>query len=289
MATAIVTDSVADLPPHVARDLGITVVPLILGLGGESYRDGIDIDNGTFYERLATEWETLRTSSPPPGAFADAIDEAARAAQEVLVITVSGKLSACYSAALQGRELVKSRCRVDVLDSGWAAMAEGFVVREAARAARTGAGLDGATGAARAAMGKVGFLATLGSLEYLRRGGRIGAASALLGSLLNINPLISLADGVVSPVGRTRSRRAAVEQLVAFAAGYARIDALAVEDTVCGEEADLLVERLSELHPKDAILRSGMTPVIGSHTGPGLLVVSVLGDRSRERTPPVER
>jgi DegV family protein with EDD domain len=133
--------------------------------------------------------------------------------------------------------------------------------------------------AARAAQGRVRLLAAFDTLEYLRRGGRIGAASAFLGSLIAINPLIELRDGVVQPAGRTRSRRKAVEQLISFVSGYSRIDGLAVENSACQEEADELADRLGALHPKERILRTRMTPAIGAHTGPGLLVVAVLGDR----------
>jgi DegV family protein with EDD domain len=277
--TAIITDSVADIPPRTAKELDITVVPLVISFGEESFRDGVDLDSDAFYVRLKAAREFPRTSAPSPGDMARAMDEAAGRAEHVLVITLSTRLSGTYSAATQGRDLSAAADRIHVMDSGWAAMPEGFVAMEAARAAQAGEGLEGVLSAARAAQGRVRLLAAFDSLEYLRRGGRIGAASALLGSLLKINPLIELRDGAVQPAGRTRSRSKAVEQLFSFAAGYGRIDGLAVENTACQEEADELAERLGTLYPNERILRTRMTPVIGAHTGPGLLVVSVLGDR----------
>jgi DegV family protein with EDD domain len=281
MSLAIVTDSVADLPPALARELDITVVPLSMTLGAEMYRDGEEMDHAAFYERLKAGNAPALTSAPSPASFAEAMDAAAAAHDEVLVITLTAKLSATYSAALQGRPLMKRSCRVEIVDSHWAAMAEGFIVLTAARAAARGAGLADALAAVRVAEGRVGFLAAFDTLEYLLRGGRIGAAAALLGSLLNVNPLIGLADGAVRPVGRVRSRRKAIDQLVGFVAGYERIDELAVESTVCDDDAEQLVQRLGDLFPRERILRTRMTPIIGVHTGPGLLVAAVHGDRRK--------
>ncbi len=278
MSVAIITDSVADLPPRTARDLEIAVVPLIISFGGETFRDGVDLDSDAFYRRLKGGGPFPRTSAPSPGDMTRAVDSAARRAGNVLVITLSARLSGTHSAALQGRDLSQAAHRVQVMDSRWAAMCEGFIAMEAARASLAGQGPDGVLSAARAARGRVRLMAAFDSLEYLKRGGRIGAAAALLGSLLTINPLIELRDGAVHPAGRTRSRRKAIDQLFSFAAAYARIDELAVENTACQEEADELTDRLGALHPKERILRTRMTPVIGAHTGPGLLVVAVLGD-----------
>jgi len=280
MAVKIVTDTVADLPPSIVRDLGITVVPLVLRFGTDSYRDGIDISTEEFYKKLETSPSHPATSVPPPAAFAEAFDAAGGAGEEVLAIVLSSKLSGSFNSALQGKELARRARRVEVVDSGWAAMAEGFIVMQAARAAKAGAGLEEAREAARAAAGRVDFLAAFDTLEYLRRGGRIGAAAELLGSILRINPLIALRDGVVRPIGRTRSRAKAIDALVAFASGYSEIEEMAVESAACEQDADALVERLAGIHPKERILRTRMTPAIGCHTGPGLLVVAVLGTRA---------
>jgi DegV family protein with EDD domain len=123
------------------------------------------------------------------------------------------------------------------------------------------------------------FLAAFDTLEYLRRGGRIGRAQALLGSMLKVNPLITLKDGLVEAAGRTRSRARAIDRLYDFAAGYAHIEEMAVADTACPEDAEALVERLGAIFPREGIYRSRLTPAIGTHTGPGLLLVAILGDR----------
>ncbi|TRZ50151.1 MAG: DegV family EDD domain-containing protein [Dehalococcoidia bacterium] len=126
---------------------------------------------------------------------------------------------------------------------------------------------------------RVDFRAVFDTLEYLRRGGRIGKAQALLGSMLKINPIITIKDGVVEPAGRTRSRAKAIDYLYDFAMSYANIEEMAVEDAACSDEADKLVEQLSSKFPRERIYRSKTTPVIGTHTGPGLLLVAILGDK----------
>ena len=125
----------------------------------------------------------------------------------------------------------------------------------------------------------VDMRAAFDTLEYLERGGRIGKAQAFLGSMLNVNPIITLKDGVVEPVARTRSRSKAIDCLYDFAMSYYRIEELAIEDAACHDDAELLVERLSSRFPRERIYRSRTTPVIGTHTGPGLLLISVLGDK----------
>jgi DegV family protein with EDD domain len=258
----------------------VEVVPLLVRFGAQEYRDGVDLSTEEFYRLLAARTEFPTTATPSPEAFAQAYDRLAEQAEELLVVTLSSRLSGTYQAALQARELMRRRPRVEVLDSGTAAILEGFAVLRAAEAVRDGASLEEAREAARRAAARADMLCTFDTLEYLRRGGRIGAAAAFLGSLLKVNPLLTLREGAVAPAGRTRSRAAAAERLYEFAAGYRRIEELAVEHTACPEEAEALLERLSGLHPRERIILSKMTPVIGAHTGPGLLLVGVLGDKS---------
>jgi DegV family protein with EDD domain len=279
LVVKIVTDSVADLPFEVAEGLGITVVPLNVRFGTEAYRDGIDLTAEQFYDKLKYSDVLPVTSVPAPATFADAYDKLAEETDEILAITISSKLSGTYEVALQSIELMKRQYRVEVIDSQWAVMAQGFIVIAAARAAQTGASLDEVMGVTQRTIPRVDMLATFDSLEYLRRGGRIGRAQSFLGSMLKINPLITLRNGVVEPVGRTRSRTQAIERLYDFATSFSHIEEMAVEDTDCAEDAELLVGQLSSKFPKERIYRSKGTPVIGTHTGPGLLLVNILGDR----------
>ena len=279
MAVKIVTDSVADIPPQVVKELGITVIPLNVRFGEEVYRDGIDLTADEFYRKLRHTKTLPVTSVPSPATFAEAYDKLAEEADEILVIALSSKLSGTYEVALQSIGLMKRKCRVEVIDSQWAVMAEGFIVIAAAKAANSGASFDEVVDVTRKTIPRVDFRAAFDTLEYLQRGGRIGKAQAFLGSMLKINPIITIEDGVVEPAGRTRSRAKAIDNLYNFAMSYSHFEEMAVEDAACPDEAEMLVKRLSSKFPKERIYRSKTTPVIGTHTGPGVLLVVVLGDR----------
>jgi DegV family protein with EDD domain len=279
MTVKIVTDSVADLPSQVAKELDITVVPILLRWGEELYRDGIDLTAEQFYERLKLSKIPPSTSVPSPGTFAEAYDKLAEEANEILAIIVTSRLTGTYNVALQSIGLMKRKCRVEVIDSKCATMAEGFVVMKAAQAARAGASLDEVMEVTRKTIPRVDFLSTFDTLEYLKRGGRIGKAQAFLGSILKVNPLITLRDGVVEPAGRTRSRAKAIDRLCEFAMSYSHIEEIAIEEATTPNDADRIAERLSAKFPKERIYRSKPSPVIGAHTGPGFLLVAVLGDK----------
>jgi DegV family protein with EDD domain len=276
---AIVTDSVADLPPQVAEEFGITVVPIVVRFGTDIYRDGLDLSPDDFYKRLRGSKALPATSVPPPVAFADVYDKLAEKANGVVVITVTSRLSGTHQVALQAVGLMKKRCRVEVLDSEWAVMAQGFIAIAAAKAARARASLDEVLDAARRTMHRVGIRAAFDTLEYLERGGRIGKAQAFLGSLLKVNPIIGLKDGDVYPVGRERSRARAIDRLYDFASSFGNIEGLAVEYAADLDEASKLVQRLRSGYPQIPVYISRTSPAIGTHTGPGLIVVTVLGDR----------
>jgi DegV family protein with EDD domain len=276
---AVVTDSVADLPPQVADEFGITVVPLVVRFGTDLYRDGLDLGPDQFYGRLKTSKALPATSVPPPAAFADAYDKLAEKTNEIVVICLTSKLSATYQVASQAAGLMKKRCRIEVLDSQWAVMAEGFIAIAAAKAAQAGAGIDEVLSVARRAMQRVGICAAFDTLEYLERGGRIGKAQALLGSLLKVNPIIGLKDGEVYPCARERSRAKAIDYLYNFAERFSKVEGLAVEYATNLDEAEKLVQRFQSKYPRVPVHLSRASPVIGTHTGPGLIVVAVLGDK----------
>jgi DegV family protein with EDD domain len=279
MTVKIVTDSVADLPSQVVKELDITVISILVRWGEELYRDGIDLTAEQFYERLKRSKIPPSTSVPSPGTFAEAYDKLAEEANEILAIIVTSRLTGTYNVALQSIGLMKRKCRVEVIDSKCATMAEGFVVMKAAQAAQAGASLDEVMEVTRKTIPRVDFLSTFDTLEYLKRGGRIGKAQAFLGSILKVNPLITLRDGVVEPAGRTRSRAKAIDRLCEFAMSYSHIEEIAIEEATTPNDADRIAERLSAKFPKERIYRSKPSPVIGAHTGPGFLLVAVLGDK----------
>ena len=279
MTIKIVTDSVSDLPPEVVEELGISVIPLNVRFGTEVYRDGIDLTAEQFFTRLVQNKTPPVSSVPSPAAFAEKYDQLAEETDEILVITVTSKLSGTHEVAKQSIGLMKKKCRVEVIDSQLAIMGMGLLVILAARAARAGAKMEELIEIVNRNIPRVEFRAAFDTLEYLERGGRIGKAQALLGSLLKINPIIGMKDGEVFPFGRERSRAKALDYLYNFAMSYSFIEEMAVEYATAVDEAETLIERLDVKFPKERVYRSRTGPVISTHTGPSLLVVTVLGDR----------
>ncbi len=279
MPVKIITDSSAGLPESAVRDLDITVIPVPVSFGEESYLDGIEMTTEQFYQRLVENKAHPTTSVPAPANFAQTYDEVAKKADEIAVITISHKLSAIPEVALQSLKLMKQKRRIEVIDSNWALMAQGLLVITAARVAKNGASLDEVIALTRNNMGRVDIRIAFDTLEYLRRGGRIGRATAFLGSVLKVNPILCIKDGETYPVAREHSRSKAIEHLYNFAVSYAYIEELAIADATTPDEADRLAEQLSFKFPRERIYRTKVTPAVGTHVGPHVIAVAVLGDR----------
>ncbi len=276
MAVKIVTDSLSDITDDLAQELGITVVPLTVFFGHESFLDRVTITTDEFYHRLAhgTVWPT--TTQPPPGDFINVYNKLAKETDEILVVTLSSKLSGTYQSALQARDMMEGKCRIEVIDSLKIAMSLGLIVISAAKAAQTGANLDEVADLVRKAMPRSHLIAYFDTLKYLAKGGRIGKAQGLLGALLSIKPILTIKDGEMSPVTKLRSRAAGMDYLYNFVAGFSKVEGLAVEHATTPDDADKLVERFSSVFPKERIYRSTISPVVGTHAGPDALAVSVL-------------
>jgi DegV family protein with EDD domain len=277
MPVRIITDSTADLPPQVAAELGIRVMPLYVHFGNEVYRDGIDLTAENFYPKLVANKTLPTTSTVAPVEFAEICDELSKDADEILAITLSSKLSATYDVALQGRELRKDKkCRVEVLDSKLFSMALGLVVIGAAKRTKEGVSLDNVMEFAKGLYSRIHVRMAFDTLEYVRKGGRIGAAEAFMGRMLDVKPILTLKDGMATPVVRRRTRAKAIEYLRRFAAGFDNIAELAVAYTTTPEDALGLVNDLDDVFPKERTYLSVIGPVLGTHLGPGALGIAVV-------------
>jgi len=276
MAVKVVTDSTSDLTPNIAGELGITVVPLNVHFGSETYRDGVDLTTEDFYRRLSQCKTLPTTSAPAPGTFAEVYDKLAKQTNEILTITISSKLSATYKAAVDGKEMSKSKVRIEVIDSLSAIVGLGLIVISAAKAARAGASLDDVIDVVYSSMNRVDFRMAFDTLEYLRRGGRIGTARAFLGSALKVNPILSIRDGITEGVTRVRTRAKAIDYLCDFVTSFPDVEDVAIEDAATPDEAKILAERLYSRFSKDRIYWMKISPVIGTHVGPHVLGVGVL-------------
>lgn len=279
MTVKIITDSLGDLPVEILKKLDISVIPLYVLFGTESYRDGVDMTNEQFYARLVSSKTLPTTSVPALGTFIDLYENVAKKTDEILVISVSRKLSATFDTATKAAEIVKTKARIKVIDSLNIIMGQGMLVIQAAEMAKAGAGLDEIAKKVQSNILRTESRMAFDTLEYLKRGGRIGAGQAFLGSILKINPVLGLKDGEVYPLSRERSRVKAIEALYNWVLSYHKIDALSVEDATTPDEADRLVERLKQKFPDKPLYRSKVGAVIGTHAGPSVIAVSVFGDK----------
>jgi DegV family protein with EDD domain len=278
MPVKIVTDSTSDLGPRIANELGITVVPLYIHFGTESYLDGVDLTTEEFYRKLASSKTLPTTAVPSPASFAQVYDKLARETDEIVVISLASKLSSVHEMESQAIGMMKRKCRIELIDSKAGCMALGLIVIAAAKAANAGAKIDDVLNITRRNIPRSKIYFAFDTLEYLKRGGRVNAAQAFLGSVLNVNPIMTLDEGEGKPVGRPRSRAKAIEFLYKFAASFANIEEMGIEDATTPEEADTLAERINSIFPKKRIYRTKVSPVVGTHVGPHVLAVSVLGD-----------
>ncbi len=264
----IITDSAADVPPDLAGELGIRVLPLTLHFGTETYRDGVDMTNQEFFRRLRESATLPTTSQGTPGQFAELYQEAIDAGHDVLVVVLGGKLSGTVDAARLAAE-PWGPARIRVVDSNQVSMACGWLAVAGARAARAGASLDEVEAVVRERVPRVKLYAVFDTLEYVYRGGRIGRASTLVGALFQIKPLVTLEDGEVTPVAKPRTWGKALEKMVELMEAEGPLEELAVVHADAPERAAQLADMLSGLWPRPDILICEVGPVLGTHTGPG--------------------
>jgi fatty acid kinase fatty acid binding subunit len=268
----VVTDSSANVPAELVRELNIRVVPIVLALDGRAFHDGIDITAAEVY-RWQRESKLLPTTSAPSvGDFLRVYAAAAQEASAILSVHLSPKLSATYHAASTASQLVDD-VPIRILDCHTAAMGQGFVVLEAARAACGGADLDTVARRAEEVVTKVRLLATIGTLEYLHRGGRIGAAAALASAMLQIKPILYVADGHVDVFAKPRTQSKAIrimlQQMAEQADGRPLHAAILHSDLP--QEAAALREQIAGQFDCAELYITELTPVMGAHTGPGVL------------------
>ncbi len=224
MAVRILTDSTADIPPALAQSLGITIVPLTVFFGEDAFLDGVELDSAGFFQKLQTSKALPKTSQPAPGAFQEAfirlIDEGA---ESIVAILLTSKLSGTYQSASTARDALPEeykRVPIELIDSKSVSVGIGYSVMKAVEEAKQGMSLAEIKANAIDRLARTHILFALDTLEYLSRGGRIGAASALVGNILSIKPILSFKEGVVVPIERPRTRTKAfarIAQLIAEA------------------------------------------------------------------------
>lgn len=276
---AVVVDSAASLPADFAERSQLYVVPMTLNIAGATYLDGRDLSPSKFYRMLRSSPTPPSTSSPSPASFLDAFRQAAERSQSALCLTVASRFSASLDSAVTAAREAKEALpdlKVSVIDSQSAAGGEGLIALEAWRAAAAGGGLDEVTAAAQQAIERVRLLAFLDTLYYLWKGGRVPAIAHAGASLLRLKPLFELRKGQVQTVARPRTHRRAMRRLLELMLD--RVGAGPVHATVmhadAPEAAEELRQRVAAQFQCEELFVSEFTPVMGAHTGPGLVGVA---------------
>jgi len=277
---AIVTDSTAYIPEMLLKELDITVVPLNLIWGEESFEDGVDIMPNEFYRRLANSKSFPTTSQPSILSMKNKFEDLVSRGFDVLGIFISSKLSGTVESALQARELMqKGQDKIAILDSLATTMALGWPVLTAARAAKAGEKLLGCHKLAEKARDQTGVMFVVETLEYLRRGGRIGGAQAMLGTILNIKPLLELQDGRIESVEKIRTKEKALNRMLDLIeekiSGQTPVRVATVHANVEAEALSLLETAKQRFHPVES-LHGPLSPVIGTHAGPGTVALAYM-------------
>jgi DegV family protein with EDD domain len=270
----VVTDSCASLPDSFWDAYGIIMVPYYLNIGKESYRDLSEVDRDSFFQQLATADPLPTTANPGPGDYLAVYEKAAEDVQEIASIHMTSIASGAYQAATIAKNMAAEslpHVRIEVIDTRNVSMCHGWMALEAARAAQEGAGLDEIVGLVDDIIPKAKMLQTADTLRYLYKGGRIGKAKHLFGTLLSIKPIIGMEDGVIVPLGQGRSLKAVYRKMLGIIGEATppggEIKA-AVVHAAAPDEAERLRQMVEDAFPCKEMLVTRLSPVLGVHSGP---------------------
>jgi DegV family protein with EDD domain len=270
MNIRIVTDSTCDLPPEIIGKYAITVIPLHINIGEKSYLDGIDLSRTEFYEQLPSYDPFPKTAAPGNEVFTQTYQRLMNeGAQAILSIHISETLSATVNSARIAAQGFKG-IPVKVLDSSQLSIGTGFLVEKAAQMAQTGSTMDEILSTLQEIMKRTYVFASLKTLEYLRRSGRMNFAIAKFGEILQIKPLLHMSMGKAT-AHRTRTQSRATQRLLAWLTEYAPYEKLAILHAGIKEEAEALYEQVRSFFPQDTVPIVQITPALGAHLGIGAL------------------
>jgi DegV family protein with EDD domain len=270
----VVTDTACDLPDEILHDLGIGLVSLRIRFGSEEFVDRVELSTKEFWSRCSTFDGLPETSAPSPGQFKEAFERmAADGADGVVCVNLSSKMSATIQAARQAADEVAATVPVRIVDSQSVSLGQGLIAIEAAERAAAGGSIDEVVSSAETAVAGMKLFGAIDTLENLKRGGRIGGAQALLGSLLSIKPVIQVLDGEVQPESKQRTRGKALRYLADKARDAGKVSRMAAFGADA-PDMDEFLAMLRTARPDEKILIGDVGPVIGTHSGPGAIGVA---------------
>jgi DegV family protein with EDD domain len=251
-------------------------VPLNVLFGEVNYRDGVEIDADRFYTMLTTNETFPTTSAPAVGEIGEIYERLLDETDSIVSIHIPSKLSGTINAALSARENINRPGRIEIVDSQSVSLGLGLIAIAAARAAKEGASLEEVVRIASEAVPKMNIYFALDTLEYLKRGGRIGKAQAFFGSLLSIRPVLAVHDGEIHPIARERTRARAVERVVELVCERKDATDVAIVHANTADEAEHIQLRLKSKFPHANFYMGRISPVLGAHAGPGVIGAGVL-------------
>jgi DegV family protein with EDD domain len=276
----VVTDSSAYIPEQALGGLSVPVIPVWLIWGDERFRDGVDIDPPTFYRRLQESTAFPTTSQPSAGEFEEFFRQVGVDADAIVGVFITSKLSGTVASAHTARAQLPE-LDIRIVDSLSVSMGLGFVTLAAARAAAAGKSLDEVITAAEEVRDRMNLLFVVDTLEYLHRGGRIGGAKWLVGTMLSIKPLLHFVDGTIEPLAQVRTKRKATARLLEVVEerlGGRQMAEVSVFDANSPEEGDAIAEQIKERFGVSTVYRTVLSPAIGVHGGPGTIGVVFYAD-----------
>ena len=270
---AIVVDSTAYVPEALIKQYNLHVIPLHVNWAGKSLRDNVDIKPDEFYKKLVEAKEMPTTSQPSAGEFYDFYTELAKTADQIISLHISSELSGTIASAHAAAKLMED-FPIEIVDSYSTSMGLGFMAVAAARALEQGADYQAAANVARAIIPNMNVVFAVDTLEFLHRGGRIGGAQRFFGSMLSIKPLLQLEDGRIEALEKVRTKRKAVQRLLEIgaenAAKASKVYAAVAHAASPAEAESLAAQVKDQLNPAELYVVE-LSPVIGTHTGPGAL------------------
>lgn len=264
---AIVTDSTCDLPKKIIEKYNISVVPLNVHFGEETFLDGIDLEPDVFFEKLSTSDTHPTTSQPSVGRFLETYNDLLKSHDFIISIHISDKLSATHSTALQAMNQLSNE-KIRVIDSKNGTLGLGSLVHKVALINESDKDFESLINKTQDLVEKAEFFGLVPTLEYLAKGGRIGKAQEFFGSLLKVKPILSAVDGEIHPVGKVRTLNKGMDYIVDIVKEN-KIETLFVVHANHLERANLLIEKLDGVIDKKSIVISEFGPVVGTHLGPG--------------------
>ncbi len=271
----VVTDSTADLQPAFQERYGLAMVPLIVNWDGQTFRDKLDLTTAEFYQRLRVSKTLPKTGAPGLAAFETAFRAQLSVHDAVISVNLAARLSGTYAVACKAAEAVDPE-RISVVDSGSVSVGLAWLAEMAATLGQQGMPPAEIVERLEEARGRLRILALVETLEFLQRGGRIGRAAALAGTLLSVKPILSIRDGEVAPVERVRTITSALRRIVELVLAFGPLERLGVVDGDSPNNAAEVARQLAGHFPDLTIDRGELGPVVGTHGGPGVVGVGAL-------------